>query len=296
MKGQTMLSADAGPASVAPLFSRLRAASVRVAIRAVVLALILAAWQVIVKPPYTPASDFGYALGVAGGSLLLALLLYPLRKRIRWLAPAGPLKHWFRFHMFAGVLAPTLILFHSTFRVGSFNAAIALSCMFLVVASGIVGRFLYRRIHHGLYGSRATLDGLRHDIEQKMTNLQPDLVKLPAVAPKVVAFVALALHAPATLSGSIGHFLSIGWRRFASARQIRRTIATCIDPAGADVSATATLRSLAQTIDDMLKVAQRAAQFSAYERLFSLWHIVHVPFLCMLLITAIVHVVAVHAY
>lgn len=31
---------------------------------------------------YTPASDIGYYMGLAGGLMMLALLLYPLRKRM----------------------------------------------------------------------------------------------------------------------------------------------------------------------------------------------------------------------
>jgi hypothetical protein len=53
---------------------------------------------------------------------------------------------------------------------------------------------------------------------------------------------------------------------------------------------------LIRNIDLTLQAAQKAAQFSTYERLFSLWHAVHIPFLCMLVITAVVHVFAVHAY
>jgi hypothetical protein len=40
----------------------------------------------------------------------------------------------------------------------------------------------------------------------------------------------------------------------------------------------------------------RVAQFSAFERLFALWHVLHVPFVYLLLITACFHVFAVHAY
>ena len=39
---------------------------------------------------------------------------------------------------------------------------------------------------------------------------------------------------------------------------------------------------------------RRVAQFDFFERLFSLWHIVHVPFFIMLVLSAIVHVIAVH--
>jgi hypothetical protein len=45
-----------------------------------------------------------------------------------------------------------------------------------------------------------------------------------------------------------------------------------------------------------LREAQRAAQFSTYERLFSIWHAVHIPFIGMLALTAVVHVVVVHFY
>jgi len=40
----------------------------------------------------------------------------------------------------------------------------------------------------------------------------------------------------------------------------------------------------------------RVAQLSAYVRLFALWHMLHVPFLYLLIVTACFHVFAVHAY
>jgi hypothetical protein len=45
-----------------------------------------------------------------------------------------------------------------------------------------------------------------------------------------------------------------------------------------------------------LTAAQRAAQFRTYDRLFSLWHAVHIPFVYMLAASAVIHVVAVHMY
>jgi hypothetical protein len=40
----------------------------------------------------------------------------------------------------------------------------------------------------------------------------------------------------------------------------------------------------------------RVAQYTAYERVFALWHVAHLPFVYLLVISAVVHVVAVHAY
>ena len=41
---------------------------------------------------------------------------------------------------------------------------------------------------------------------------------------------------------------------------------------------------------------RRVAEFNAYDKLFALWHKVHLPFFVILLISVIVHVLAVHLY
>ncbi len=279
------------PLPLPSLPRRIAALAVAVALRAALVGVLLGAWVVREQGLYTPASDLGYWLGVAGGSLMLVLLVYPLRKRFRALAVLGPLKHWFRFHLVAGIVGPLIVLFHSTFHVGSFNAAIALASMLLVVASGIVGRYLYRRIHHGLYGSRATAAESKQALAQRAEALRPILAHLPLVELEVGAFCALAGGAPAGRWRQALLFLSLGWHRRRAERRVRRALAC----RGMDADDGA-VRTLMPAIAATLDAVQRAAQFSTYERLFSLWHVVHIPFLCMLVVTAIVHVVAVHAY
>ena len=45
-----------------------------------------------------------------------------------------------------------------------------------------------------------------------------------------------------------------------------------------------------------LDSVQRVSQYAAFVRLFSLWHVLHVPLVYMLVLSAIAHVVAVHMY
>jgi hypothetical protein len=40
----------------------------------------------------------------------------------------------------------------------------------------------------------------------------------------------------------------------------------------------------------------RVAQFSFYERLFALWHVLHLPIFLLMIISALFHVLAVHMY
>jgi len=276
---------------------RVRSLALRAAAAAILAALVLAGWSVRHGAHYASGKGLGYALGVVGGLLMLGLLLYPLRKRFRFMQQWGALKHWFRFHMVGGVLGPLLVLFHSNFKVGSFNAAVALSSMLLVVASGLIGRFLYRKIHHGLYGSHANLKELEQALAQQLEAIEPVLRSMPPVKQEVERFAALVSQRPAGRGARAAQFLLLGTRRRLAARNLRRKLAAC---AGAEdhgmLASRASLDALLETLDSALQAAQLRAQFSTYERLFSLWHVVHIPFLCMLVLTATVHVVAVHAY
>jgi len=55
-------------------------------------------------------------------------------------------------------------------------------------------------------------------------------------------------------------------------------------------------RTASLYIDTRLLANKRALEFEAYERLFSLWHVLHLPLFFMLVIAGVVHVIAVHVY
>ncbi|HJV61433.1 MAG TPA: hypothetical protein VJ743_10850, partial [Albitalea sp.] len=105
-------------------------------------AMVFGAWRFSRLGWFTAGDRTGYWLGVAGGVAMLLLFSYPLRKYVRVLHRWGQVKWWFWVHMALGITGPLLILVHSTFRVGSLNAAVALYSMLIVALSGIVGRFI----------------------------------------------------------------------------------------------------------------------------------------------------------
>jgi hypothetical protein len=49
-------------------------------------------------------------------------------------------------------------------------------------------------------------------------------------------------------------------------------------------------------IDGRISGTRRVAEFQGYERLFSLWHALHIPLIFMLIVAAVVHVIAVNVY
>lgn len=250
---------------------------------------------------YTPGSDLGYYLGLAGSLMMALLLLYPLRKRLALLRRAGEVRHWFKLHMFLGITGPVLVMFHSTLQAASLNAAIALYSMLLVAASGIVGRFVYTKIHHGLYGREATLQerqerlgraaGAVHTRLRFSEDLERRLAELEARAgsaerPGLVgvrAFLAVALRAR--------------WVRRRALREMRRVlVAAALEQRWTRSEAASRFQIARRMLDDYLGALKEVSEFRVYERVFSLWHVLHVPFVYMLVICAIVHVVAVHMY
>ena len=248
----------------------------------------------------SPQHGLGYALGIIGGSMMLLLLLYPLRKRVSWLRFLGRISWWFRLHMVLGVLGPLLVLYHANFKTGATNSNVALACMLVVSGSGLFGRYFYTQIHHGLYGGRATLNELRsaaQRLQGQATSVQflPDLVgRLEAAEARMIAVASwpgLNILSPALLAFG---------NRFAKLRlhgYVRRELAAAARASSTVAMHHQRLSKVARDyIDRRLNAAQRVATFQTYERLFALWHVLHLPLFLMLIIAGIVHVVAVHVY
>jgi hypothetical protein len=243
------------------------------------------------------SSRLGYWLGVAGGVAMLALFAYPLRKRLAAMRHLGPTRHWFVFHMAMGVAGPWLILVHCHFEVGSLNAAVALWSMLVVAASGVVGRYLYRHVHRGMDGRHAQLAQLRARLDAAHERLGTQLALAPQVRDRLYAFEA------ATLAPSAGGPLRLLQRSNREARAARREVRALIDraiaeaPASLDAERRRKLRShWRRHADHHVEQTLGVAQLRAWERLFALWHVLHLPFVYVMVACAVVHVVAVHAY
>jgi hypothetical protein len=246
----------------------------------------------------TPQTGLGYALGIAGGSSMLLLLVYPLRKRVRALSIIGTTKRWFQAHMVLGVVGPILVLFHSNFSLGATNSNVALACMLVVSGSGLFGRYFYTRIHHGLHGRRANLAELQ-DYAEKLRWVTTSVEFLPDLVTRIEAEEKGIIRRCERLPMLARPPLCAASTYFAR-RRLRRYVVQSLpgsrgrsDDRGRRANLIGTASSY---IDDRLSANRRVVEFSAFERLFSLWHALHLPLFLMLLIAGVVHVAAVHVY
>ena len=239
-------------------------------------------------------SGLGYALGIIGGSLMLILLLYPLRKRLRVMDRFLSIKFWFRIHMLFGLLGPIAILYHSSFSIGSLNSTIALICMLLVASSGLVGRYLYVKIHHGLYGAQTQLSEFKTLAEKQ----REVLIRVLPHGERIINELE-GLEKVATAQAH-GLFHSSRLRKMTKVeiKKIRKLVRKvlkhgykkekCISKKSASV--------ILKGTEDYFNIVKRAADLRVNERLFSWWHILHFPLFLMMLFTGIIHVFVVHMY
>lgn len=249
----------------------------------------------------SPEEGVGYWLGILGGVLMLTLLLYPLRKRIRILHVLGPTRSWFRIHMLFGLVGPLLILYHSNFRLGSVNSQVALYSMLLVAGSGIIGRHFYARIHRGLYGNKTSLKELQADLSESvekshgLANLMPHLVaKLDRMSADMQGCqITQSLGVGRSLRWTFSHGIvrmSLLW----TARTELQAAAKRSEIVARDYKRLSMTAS--RYIREYTSLIGRVAQFSFYERLFALWHVLHLPIFLMMIVSALTHVLAVHMY
>lgn len=250
---------------------------------------------------YKPGDNLGYNIGLTGGIMMLIMLLYPLRKRVKFMNNLGILPTWFRWHMVLGILGPALVMFHSTFVIHSINAGVALICMMLVSGSGIFGRFFYTKIHNGLYGRQRTLQAIHEDMAKTGSYNRAFLIFAPNIEHRLEQFRVRTEAG----QGGFWDFVTIGFRTASLSRSLTKELHQVMyaqahekkwDTGAIKQNVDELYEAYAEHMRAYLKTIEDAAQFRTYERLFSLWHIFHIPLVYMLVFSGVYHVIAVHMY
>jgi hypothetical protein len=265
------------------------------------LGALLVGWLNRDQDYLTPETGLGYWLGIAGAGLMLLLLLYPLRKRLALPRAVGSVAFWFRLHMALGVVGPTLILFHSNFRLGSLNSNVAMFAMLIVAISGIVGRYLYGKIHLGLYGRRAQVRDILADIEVLKHALGDGLPAGDRLVEQLDAFATQATGVPRNFLGALCALPGLEIRARVIRHQLLRDVRSTIRAEAKRCGWSRRTReqrigAIAELVVLHLAAVRKAAAFAFYERVFGLWHVLHLPLFFILVLATAIHVVTAHLF
>lgn len=258
-------------------------------------------WSVRDEDYISASSGLGYFLGLGGGCMILLLLTYSLRKRFRPLRNVFHLRYWFRLHMTLGVLAPTAILFHARFTLGSaLNSTVALVCLLTVAASGLIGRFLYNRVHAGVYGEKIKLVQVRRDfltLHQALLDLAITDEQKERANDVFDALEELMVRQETATFAALLRNRRRAREIAASLRELMQVIEQYhIAHPEAHAELNKTRQDIHSCADIMLAILDKLPGLHLFERLFALWHVVHLPIFGLMIITAITHVIVVHMY
>lgn len=259
-------------------------------------------WGLSETGDFSPSTDRGYWIGVIGAAMMGFLFLYPMRKHFKFARNWGKLKGWFIFHMLLGVGGPLLILLHSNFRIGSLNAGVALYSMLVVMLSGVIGRFLFVRVNLGLAAQSHALERLGSMVGISQMETYQHLESFPQVIELLDEFEKHSLVPQDNrLVTHIYRLISLPKMRSQTLAKSKTMLSQELECRARDYAwtlrETKRLQNKATSrVDAHLSVIMKVGFLLTYRRLLSTWHVAHIPFVYLLILSAVVHIVAVHAY
>lgn len=224
---------------------------------------------------FKPSGVYGHGIGILGTLLIIiGVWLYIARKRYNFLGKYIRIKYLLEFHIFLCTVGPILILFHTAFKFGGI-VSVAFWSMVAVVASGVIGRFIYIQIPHTIEGRALSLNEVK-DMRNKLID---ELRNNSGLDESVIDQLLLA-------TGNSNE-ASAGQSKKMSESEVIREIKKALSKK--DV-AKAQRRSIMKMVREEFALARRIGRLELMQKLFKYWHVAHLPFALIMLIILIVHV------
>lgn len=226
-----------------------------------------------------PGGSVGHGLGVAGSSLMVVMLVYSVRKRVKPLRGLGKLRDWLDFHIFCGVVGPLLVILHSSFKVQGL-VALSFWSMIVVALSGVLGRYLYLQIPRTRAGDQLSLKEVEELHAGLTARLRAGLGEGPLQELEAIAAGRLRpLRSDAPLLPLLLRLpvegMLLRWRLRGFRRRFRGS---------GELTRAARQKALLQ---------RRLLLWNRLQELFHHWHVLHKPFAIVMYVFMAVHVAVV---
>jgi hypothetical protein len=218
-------------------------------------------------------------LGWVGLGLMIVMNLYSMRKRLDFMKNLGKLSSWLNFHIFCGLLGPTLILFHCNFKVRGL-VGISFWSMVVSFSSGIIGRYFYVQ----MLRERSHLDEDAKKTEEKLKSFLVKSVQnfneQSFTEAKHKALVVAGL--PNGLQTELNPFSALYY-------SVLGDLKLAFVQLKIDLSWPTGTRYL---LESYAVNVRRALFLSAFQKLMGYWHTFHFPFAIFMYVVAVIHVAA----
>jgi len=241
-------------------------------------------WHALLRP----SGAVGQSAGIVAFVIFIFLWLYPLRKKWKRLAFTGSVGRWLDVHVASALLLPLLLATHAAWRSDGV-IGLGLVAMLVVIASGVVGRYLYTRIPRARSGVELT----REDVAATRRDLMERLAESTGLAPDALEAL-LATDTDAESRGLMAAFRRMivnDFTRRRRRRELRRRWAAL-----QGTRKTLAGRALDEAValaDREMALAQQARMLDATHRVFRFWHVAHRPFAVTALVAVTIHIIVV---
>lgn len=242
-------------------------------------------------PMLRPSGTIGLAAGMVAAAIFIFLWLYPLRKKYRMLAFLGSVGKWMDVHVASALALPLLLAIHSAWKAEGL-IGLGLMAMLVVIASGIVGRYLYVRIPRARNGVELT----REEVANRRRELIGTLALRTGLSPALIEQtlnISPPMEAESNLLRILGRMVADDVLRSRRTAEIKHRWAA-VAPAGQPLSKSA-LAEVVEMAKTEMSLQQQARMLEATHRVFRFWHIAHRPFAITALIAVVLHVAVVYA-
>jgi len=216
-----------------------------------------------------PSGVIGNGYGWVAAMLVVLNLSYLVRRRFGS-ARFGSMKTWLDVHVFTGLLAASLVSFHSAFQLRTPIASVSAISLGTVVLTGLLGRFLYAL---GPGGVRERLAAALDDVESLMPNTRV------AVQEGIASRPGPAVPANASLVRSL--WAIPAWLR---ATRFRHQVLDVILPARKTMS-----RDQKRAVKELYAAVAADARASGVTALLRSWRGLHRFFALMMLAAVFLH-------
>jgi hypothetical protein len=233
----------------------------------------------------SPTGFWGHGMGFIGTFMIVfGVAMYSLRKRWSLLAGFGQIQHVLEFHIFLCLLGPALILYHTAFKFGGI-VAVSFWSMVTVVASGVLGRYIYLQIPKSLSGKDLTAA----ELQKHLNLITQTLVAEYSIGENMMKAID-RLTQPFQTGEKTSFFITLPrlmWHNFIQYNQIHRAIRK-LSSHEVKHEHLYTVRHL---FLERSKIQRQIQTMVTTQKLFRYWHIIHLPFSIIMGVILIAHVV-----
>jgi hypothetical protein len=242
-------------------------------------------------PWLKPSGYVGQSAGILAFAIFAFLWLLPLRKKLGLLAKTGSVRAWLDLHVKLGLYIPLLLVIHAAWRANGI-VALGATAMNVVVASGLIGRYLYTRIPRHRDGAALS----RTEVAEERQKILAELAEATGIEAELLDHAIGSAGPDDGRRGALGTVIRLV-RSDTERRRNVRALTLWLEQGGTgsgrrDHRAVRHVRQLARR---ELALTQQERMLDAAHRAFRVWHVAHRPIALTALLVVGVHVVLVVA-